>query len=335
MTDPMPPHPSSAHSASSAVDHPLSVIRPPSSVSLAVIEHPFRRDLRETVLVPLAAPMSLLDLRLRHFPSDLPAIVYLNGALVPEERLASAYLKSNDYVMILAAVSGGGSGGKGILRAILMIAVAAVAFFAAPWMMGFTIFWGNTLLTGLLTGALTLIGGLVVNALLPPATAKTSTSDSSLDSQAYSWSPQNTAQQGIPLARWYGFHKVYGNIIASYIESIGCDQYLNALICIGLGPVAGFGDFHINDQPAANFKEVVIQCRNGFLNQPAMSNFVTTKTEYSSSVQLIGFTAYTYITVGNDFDGLEIDISFPYGLWWTNDASTELMTQYVAMRIEV
>ncbi len=305
-------------------------------LSLAVMEHPFRRDLRDTVLVPLAEPMSLLDLRLKHFPSDLPAIVYLNGVLAPEDRLAFTYPRAGDYVMIVAALSGGGGGAKGILRAVLMIAVAAVAMFVAPWLMGFTIFWGNTLLTGLLTGALMLAGGLVVNALLPPTTAgSTSSSDSSKDSQAYAWSPQNTEQQGIPLARWYGFHKVYGNIISSFIETLGYDQFLNAIICIGLGPVAGLGDFHINDQPAANFKDVSIQCKYGTLGQAAMSGFTDTKTEYASSVEIRFQTTYTFVTVGNDFDGIEVDLSFPYGLWKASETSSTLQEMAVDMAIQV
>ncbi len=304
-------------------------------LSLAVLEHPFRRDLRETVLVPLTAPKSLLELRMVHFPSDLPAIVYLNGILVPEEKISLTYPGPGDYVMIVAAISGGGGGGKSILRAILMIAVAAVAMFVAPWLMGFTMFWGNTLLTGILAGGLMLAGGLVVNALLPPITASTTSSDSSKDSQAYSWSPNNTAQQGIPLARWYGFHKVYGNIISSNIETLGYDQYLNAIICIGLGPIFGIGDFHINDQPAANFKEVSIECRNGFLSQPAISGFTNTKTEYSSAVEVRFLTPYTFVTVGDDFDGIEVDLSFPYGLWKASETTSTLQEMAVDMTIQV
>ncbi|MCE5335648.1 MAG: hypothetical protein LLG06_13775, partial [Desulfobacteraceae bacterium] len=290
-------------------------------LSLTLLEHPFRRDLRDTVLVPLSAPVSLLELREKYFPIDLPVIIYLNGALVPEGKWAVTFPKVSDYVAMRAALSGG-SGGKGFFRILLMIATAAF------------LFW-NPLGWGALAKFAVAMGSMLISGLLLQDTPKTSSTDSTLDTVAYSWAPQNTEQQGIPLARWYGFPKVYGNIIASDRDISGIDEYLNVLVCVGLGPVLGLGDFKLNDQPVSNFKAAEIQVRNGYINQPAIGNFAATKTEYPNSVEVIYGSPYTYVTVGSDFDGLEVDITFPYGLWKASDTTSELEAHEVDMRIEV
>ncbi len=304
-----------------------------SELSLSIMKHPFRRDLREDVPVPFAAGVSILDLRKKHFPMDLPVLVYLNGGLVSEDLWATTFPKPGDFVLFSVALSGGGSGGgKNIFRMVLMLAVSLAAMWAAPYLMGFTMFWGNTLLTGLLAGALTLVGGLVVNALIPPSQPKPA-QDTSLDSQTYSWSPQNTEQQGVAVAKWYGLHRVYGNVIGSFIENQGTDQVINALVSLGLGPIKSLADFRINDQPCENFREVQIQARYGTLNQSSIDNFQNTRIEYPASVELLSNSPYVYLTTGADFDILEIDVSLPNGLW--QSSGTSLQACSVDVRIEV
>lgn len=304
-----------------------------SELSLSIMKHPFRRDLREDVPVPFVAGVSILDLRKKHFPMNLPVLVYLNGGLVSEDLWATTFPRPGDFVLFSVALSGGGSGGgKNIFRMVLMLAVSLAAMWAAPYLMGFTMFWGNTLLTGLLAGALTLVGGLVVNALIPPSQPKPA-QDTSLDSQTYSWSPQNTEQQGVPVAKWYGLHRIYGNVIGSFIENQGTDQVINALVSLGLGPIKSLADFRINDQPCENFREVQIQARYGTLNQSAIDNFQNTRIEYPASVELLSNSPYVYLTTGADFDILEIDVSLPNGLW--QSSGTNLQACSIDVRIEV
>ncbi len=304
-----------------------------TDLSLSIIQHPFRLDQRETLPIPFVTGISLLELRSRYFPADLPVLIYLNGKLVPLELWNITCPKPGDFVLFTAALSGGGSGGKNLFRSILMLGVALVASWAAPGLAAALGFAGNTIATGLIAAGLTMVGGLIVNALLPPATAKP-TYDSALDSQCYSWSPQNTEQQGIPVAKWYGLHKIYGNVICSYIENQGQTQILNALVCPGLGPIKSLANFKINDQPCQNFQQVEVKTRYGYLHQEAIEGFQNTKVEYPSSVEILNGTPYVYETVGSEFDMLEVDVSFPTGLWEA-DNEAKLKTRSVDVRIEV
>lgn len=297
-------------------------------LSLSIVRHPFRRDLRETSVVPFTAGMSLLDLRREHFPADLSVLIHVNGGLVPCEKWDSTVPCPGDYVLLSAALAGGD--GKSIFRMVLMLAVAVAApYIAGPAVLGLT-----GLASAAFIGGFTLAGGLLVNALLPAQTS-TPTADSAIsDSQAYSWAPTNTEQQGIPVAKWYGRHKVYGNIIGSYIENQGKTQILNALVCLGLGPVDSLANFKINDQPVQNFDDVIIKTRLGRLDQGVIENFNNTKTEYVTSVEVVYGSPCTYTTSGDDFDALEVDIAFPGGLWYTDGKSVSLLPASVGIRIE-
>ncbi|MEN6439764.1 MAG: hypothetical protein ABFD97_14410, partial [Syntrophobacter sp.] len=298
-------------------------------LSLCVMRHPFRRDLRETAAVPFTAGMTLLELRGEHFPEGLPVLIYVNGSLVSAEKWGTTVPCPGDYVLLSAALSGGGDG-KGIFRMVLMLAVAIAApYIAGPAVLGLTGFAAAAFI-----GGFTLVGGLLVSALLPAQTSTPTADAATTDSQAYSWAPTNTEQQGIPVARWYGKHKIYGNIIGSYIENQGKTQVMNALVCLGLGPVDSLANFKINDQPVQNFKEVVIKTWLGWLDQTVIGNFNNTKTEYSASVEVLHGTPYTYTTSGDDFDALEVDIAFPGGLWYTDGQSSSLLGASVSLRIE-
>ncbi|MFZ2447486.1 MAG: phage tail protein [Syntrophobacteraceae bacterium] len=298
-------------------------------ISLSIIEHPFRRDMRETVPLPFMAGVSLRKLRNERFSSDAPVVIYLNGGLVPEGKWDVTFPSPGDYVMLTAALAGGGDGMKTIFRVVLMIAITAAAMFVGQGWLGLA---GWKLMA--FVGGVALAGGLIVNALIPPSQPQVAR-DSTLDSQAYSWAPGNTEGQGVPVAKWYGLHRIYGNIIGSYIENRGKDQVQNALVCLGLGPIDSLANFKLNDQPCQNFKEVEIQTRYGFLDQAAPSNFQNTKVEYPSSVEVIHGSPYTYVTVGTDFDMIEVDIAFPQGLWQAVSGDSNLHPWSVELLIEV
>lgn len=283
-----------------------------SLIRIARIDHPLRREVSRFETLEFRRGMTVEDAVSAFVPVGADVAASLNGRLVSRDFWAVSRLSPGDRLVVVPQFGDGD--GKSIFRMILMIAVTAASMWAGPWLMGFTQFWGNTMLTSLLTGGLILAGGLIVNALLPPSVPSPSIPDSNLNTQHYSWNPQNTQAQGVPIPRWYGTHRIYGNIISSYIESMGTKQYLNALICLGLGPIQRLRDFRINDQPAKNFPGVQINTSYGYLNQAVMKGFTDAKTEYSMSVQVLKDSPFTYTTIGDDYEGLEIEITFPQGL---------------------
>lgn len=303
-------------------------------LSLIKIHNPFNRADRDFQVIDHKPLQSLLDIRNEHLPLDVDFSVSVNGKIVQKNELALTYLTSGDQILFVPEIHGGGGGdGKGILGSILMIAVAIAAPFAAKAILGVsTMTFGATLLAA----GLTMVGGLLVNALLPPPMPKLPTMDR-LDfdtSRTYSWNPQTTQQQGLVVPKFYGTNKLYGNVIAAHIDNINDKQYMNVLIDQGIDPVRRLYDFKINDQPVENFQGVEIHTRLGMLDQPAISNFQDTKTEYPLSVKITNGSPFTYSTIGNNFNGLEIDVTFPQGLFFANDQGG-LDAHSVNVRVEI
>ena len=293
-------------------------------LSLVVIRNPFDRRARDISTLPFGPGMSLGLLRAQYFPATVDVAVSVNGALIPAEQLDLVTLREGDQVMLLPQIHDGGGddgGGKNILRTVAMIALVV----AAPYLAGEAMmFMGGTFTAfqaAMLTAGIALVGGLVINSLLPPPKPKLPTSDTSdFDtSQTYAWNPATTQQQGLVIPRFYGTHKLYGNIISAYIESDGTKQYLNALIDLGLGPYKRLTDFKVNDQPIENYQGVTVETRLGNVDQSVIPAFNDTKAAYQPSVKVVNGTPYTYATTGNAFDALEVEVLFPNGLWYAND----------------
>jgi hypothetical protein len=311
------------------------MLRMQDNLNFAVIEHPLRRDLVDRLSAQFVPGISLRDLRDQYAPPTIPVLIHLNGILVPEEKWSITYPLPGDFILFSAALHG--DDGKMIFRIVLMIAIAAFAAWAGPALAGAMFGAGTTMASvmgAVFAGVITVVGGLLVNALLPPPAATAPPApDTALDSPSYSWAPGNTSQQGVPVARWYGKHRIYGNIIGSYLENVGKDQYINSLISLGLGPIDSLGNFKINDEPYQNFNDVTIEARYGHLNQTATSNFKKLKIEYPGSVEVSWGNQHIHTTQGDDFDMLEVDMTLPQGLWATGEGG--IAQHEVSFTIEV
>jgi predicted phage tail protein/sulfur carrier protein ThiS len=302
-------------------------VLPLEKLSVIKIPNPFDRTARDVCAVDFKRGTSLLDLRLAEFEAHVPVVVSLNGRIVPKDELALTFPRDGDQILMVPEIQGGRKGvGKTILRAVAMIVVAVVAWVAAPAIIGA----GGSILglstaasTALVAGALTMVGGMIVNALIPAPKPSLSTNDtpssvgSSMDStQTYTWGPTTLQAQGIPVPHVYGKHRVYGNVLGGYIhDGFGNDQYANVLIGIGIGPIAGLSDFWINDIPVSNMRGVSIEARYGHIEQPATSFFYHTMIEHSLSLGLNEGTPVYWTSINDDFDALEVEIQWPQGLY--------------------
>jgi predicted phage tail protein len=287
-------------------------------LTLIKIKNPFNRTDRDIVPVEYHGE-SLLEIRDAHIPAGLPVVISINGTLIESEisNLKLVYPRAGDHILFMPVIEGGGGdGNKSILRIVLMIIVMVVAPYVAP-ALGLT-----GMAATIMTCAVMVVGGLIVNALLPPPKAKVPTMDKSDfdNSQVYGWNPQTLQAQGPVVPKWYGLNRLYGNIIAANIETQGGKSYCNALIDLGLGVISRLYDFKVNDQPFENFTGVAIETRYGNLNQPVLNTFVQTRNEYPLSVKVVKPTPYVYTTIGNAFHALEVEITFPQGIFYANDA---------------
>jgi sulfur carrier protein ThiS len=253
---------------------------------------------------------TITELILKTFPKDQEIIASINGKVIPYNEYSTTTLNHKDELLLVPDIRGDDSG-KSILRIVLMIAIMVIAWQVAPYLV--TTFGGTQ---GLWAAGIMMVGGLLVGALLPN-NIKVDAPEKEV--HAYSWNPQTTQQQGIVIPKYYGINKLYGNIISAYIESDDDDQIINILVCLGIGPIKSISSVKINDQLHNLYKNVDIETRLGTLRQPVCSNFSDTKveTEYNDLVSY-GSTVTKAVTMSG-YDDLEIEVTFPNGLWYSND----------------
>ena len=218
------------------------------------------------------------------------------------------------------------------------------------------------------------LGGMLVNALLPVSMSAAAASPNANKASIYSWTPAVTQQQGLSIPKMYGLFQVKGNIISTYTEPKGeilagqtsansqqasTAAFIDALIAISQGPIKRLFDFRLSDQQinpqgvtayisgtnttiqasglSANVVfDVLSYTRNGYLNQAYVPNFSSTKVEYPMSVQIRNVDgSFTYTTIDDNFDHLEIDVTFPKGLYnMSSDGSLRNQTSLFSVEFQ-
>lgn len=154
--------------------------------------------------------------------------------------------------------------GKNALRSILMIvvSVAAIALggMLAPALAGATGI-GLGVANGLITAGLTMVGQMLVNALVPLPQPP---SPQERQTRYTIGAPRNESRPDRPVPMPMGrlrYAPPYA--AASYTEIVGNDQYVRALFCFGDGPLH-LSAFQIGDTGLENYKDVEIEVREGW-----------------------------------------------------------------------
>ena len=245
--------------------------------------------------------------------------VSVNGMPVGKDQYENHKLLPGQYITIIPIIHVGG-GAKNVLRMVAMIALAvAVNYFAPGFGAAIAPYIGVSAATAtiIVGSAMLIAGSMLINAILPPDIPQIQTIESS---NTYSWNPQTMQRQGIPMPRHYGICKATGNIIGVYRESYSNDQYLNLLISLGDGVLSDIYDLRLNDQPIENFTGVTIESRLGYSSQTTMNNFGDTVTEYALQTEIKSSASYTYTTIGDEYNAIEVEVGFPNGLYHANDS---------------
>lgn len=158
------------------------------------------------------------------------------------------------------------------------------------------------------------------------------------DSGGRSWNPHTTQQEGLPRSRAYGRNMHHGNIISKWTDVDGNDrEILYLIIEHGDGPTEGnvAGEVYLNDQPASNFPDVVVQERVGTMDQAVMTGFEKTKLEYVPNFELKQEDgAHIFTTPNTFFDDIEYTICFPNGLcYYKKSGSRKTFQVHLHVRI--
>lgn len=265
-------------------------------------------DSRTTIQIAYEANRTLADYL---GPLEGSWAVSVSGRIISEEDRASTYLLPNDCVVVCPIVYGGGEegGGKTVLR---MVALIAITYFSMG--AGTALYGAGTFGAAAVTIGLTVAGTMAVNALLPAPTPKSPMSGSDYDSSpTYGIDgPKNMSTRNIPVPVVYGEAWFAGNFIQSYVDNVGDDQYLNLMINAGEGPIEGFSDIQINNQPLANFNNVQVWTRNGTENQEIIPYFDDIIVPVNRQVALKS-GVYVLHDIVNPVDRLRVDVVLPQG----------------------
>jgi len=303
---------------------------------------------------------------------DVDVDISINGQIIPEEKWLTRKVKQNEFLFILPKVAGDGDG-KTVLNVVLMIAVMYYAPGAANLLWGgtSTIAIGGAGIY--LTSVAIMVGGaMVISALTPHPKLPSSGFIDSEQSQVFGWNPATIQRQGVSVPRFYGLNKLYGNVVAchtekeavTYEETTITETYyygsgrggyrrryrdvtivtefdprkvnLYALFNLGIGPVREpvvSGTLKLNDQLRENFDAVYYDARRGNLRQDAISYFNQTKLEVVVNRLVEYGSPVIYETSNGNFNDLEIELSFPGGLY--DGSGADLANNTVNVTVEV
>ena len=251
---------------------------------------------------------------------NTPFICLVNGNPVLRAEWNSLKIRSNDHIAFIHLLQGGGGGGSNPLRVVGMVAlvVATVASYGAASAAWGTV-WGATVAAGVSIG-----GGMLINALVPPPKPTLNGTSYSVSSQSPTYSLQaqgNQARLGNPIPVIYGRHLVYPDFASQpYYEYIDNEQYVYQLHCIGQGEY-DIEKIMIEDTPISSFKEITYEILPPNTKNTMFAEDVVTSTEISGQELLKDEIIGPFILNPSEttVSKIGIDVAFQRGLYYAND----------------
>lgn len=165
--------------------------------------------------------------------------------------------------------------------------------------------------------AATMIGNHMIEKLTKPAVDVSNTEQTN----TYGWGdPETLTGQGYVLPTVFGKVKTAGLMLQRHVVSDGEKQYLSILYCLAQGPIDSISDIKLNGNPVSNYTDVEVETRMGTNTQTVMKNFNDSYQDTSLAYELNDDSKWhTFQCDGNAAQGLEITLSFPQGLYHSND----------------
>lgn len=249
--------------------------------------------------------------------------ISLNGRVLTPEQREHVVPRAGDCVVIAPRVHGGS-----VWRTLAMVAVMVASIALPAFLIGSVAAWsfaGSTLVASLIGGAIAIGGNLLINALMPltPSTK----------AQAPSWAfngPQTLAQPGVGIPKGAGTFRSPGNVIASFVDIEGSDQYINALVCYGFGPARAITDIEINGKSIGNYQNVQYYLRMGSNNQTAIPAFNRIVNGYPQQTQVTVASGPVVVPGTGDLtQALQVDVQFATGVYYMSGAGNQLPCKVV------
>ena len=238
--------------------------------------------------------------------------VSVNGGIIPGDLWCGVILRNGDFVVAAPVVANGN-----LLRTLASVAVLATAAIVTQgasltlggFTLGFTGLGLGATASSIVAGAITVAGNLLVGALLGPSAPSSKTPSASYDPDG----PKSLARSGTVIPKGAGTMRWGGNVIASFTDLEGLDQYINALVCYGFGPARTIAEIQINGKDITSYQNVQYYVRLGSNTQLPIPNFNRVVNGYPQDVQCLAGVPVVVPGTGTLTQAIQVDIAFPNG----------------------
>ena len=277
----------------------------PGRVQVTVLEHPMAKRRIEQI-----DPGRTVGEIVRRFAGSSACSVTADGRRIAMDERDQVMAISNVQIVCVP-----GKGAGRFFRIIAGLAITILAAAVAGPLVGtlFPALAGSATAINLVTGGLTLLGNLALNALFP--IAKPQLADDQSTSPTYSiGGGRNRANPFGPIPVILGTHRASPPYAAlPYTELSGDDQYLTILVCWGYGPMH-IGTLKIGETDIDEFEDVEVQTFAGFPDDPKPSLYPNQVIEEALNVELEPETDNVRTTTERT-DRIVIDLQAPSGLF--------------------
>jgi hypothetical protein len=231
----------------------------------------------------------------------------LNGKVVARSLWELTTPRDGDCIVCAPSLEG-----ASLMRTLATVAVvaASIAVAAVSAGAGFVMLGMTTAMTASVLGsAVSVAGNLLISAFLNTPASRQTTPTYAFDG------PHSLAQSGTVIPKGCGTFQWGGNIIGSFIDIEGLNQYINCLVCYGFGPARAITEIQINGKDIAEYGNVQYYVRYGANDQPPIPNFNRVVNGFPQNTQLKAGVPVIVPGTGTLTQILQVDVVAPGGLW--------------------
>jgi sulfur carrier protein ThiS len=298
-------------------------------VRMTAAVHPFKANHKDLEFEEGVTIKDMIEVAQPDQKQVKHALVFVRGEIIPREMWHKYKPKAGDIIEARAfPVPRGGDTGKNIIRVVLTVIIAIVAFYTGQWVYGGLLIgklWAGIAAVAVYT-AITYVGMMAVNALVPirnPNLDSLSRTAGSTDSPTlFIEGARNSLNPFAPVPVVLGKYRRTPNFGSKpYTEIIGDKQYVRMLFIWGIGPLSiDLSSIKIGETPITDFVGVQMEHREGYSTDEPLTLFPSAISQEDFTILLTEAASWVARTSTIYADELSIDISFPQGLVIFDDA---------------